>query len=738
MIASSILRSGLLLAGAILRSGKPRPLSLRERLAMIPTTGVPVGEQIELGWSDRQIPFIEARSNRDLAVGLGVVHAHLRLAQMEILRRVSQGRVAEMIGPAGVAIDRALRGLDIGRAVPAIERLLPGETRDWLDGFVAGVNHVLAHARTRPFECRVLALEPEPWSVADVLRLGRLLSADVNWALYFRLLGLREAPDWPAVWHQILQHGTGTSVAAEPDEALVRVVATARSGSNAWAVGPGRSLNASPVLGGDPHLPITVPNAWITVACRSPRFHLCGLMLPGLPVAAIGRSPDIAWGGTNLHAASSDLFALEPEEMQGVSARREIIRVRGAADVAVSFRETRYGPVLTDAMPLGGRPHAFRWVGHAASDEVTALLRLNAARSLAEAMDATADMAIPGQNFVLADKAGRIAKVTAAHLPRRAPGPLPDLVAPTGGLEAWKTLVTGADLPREVDPERGFIVSANDRPRDAAVPIGVFFSSPDRAERLDHLLRGHTGVCLADAAALQTDVDVPRALPLRDLLIERIHALPPRPAGETALADALRRWDGHYDEASQGALAFELLLGQLSLLLHSRSQRAAYGAVWSQRQLLVQDFSNRPAAAFAVALRGALRRAARRFRIYGRWGRMHRLRLQHPFAALPVLGRRFCLADLPAAGTTDSVMKTAHGAATRRHAAAYGSMARYAFDMADIDANQLTLLGGQDGWWGSDTMLDQLDPWRRHEAVQVPLSPEAVARGFHHKTPLLP
>jgi penicillin amidase len=58
--------------------------------------------------------------------------------------------------------------------------------------------------------------------------------------------------------------------------------------------------------------------------------------------------------------------------------------------------------------------------------------------------------------------------------------------------------------------------------------------------------------------------------------------------------------------------------------------------------------------------------------------------------------------------------------------------------MADIDANQLTLLGGQDGWWGSDTMLDQLDPWRRHEAVQVPLSPEAVARGFHHKTPLLP
>jgi penicillin amidase len=83
-------------------------------------------------------------------------------------------------------------------------------------------------------------------------------------------------------------------------------------------------------------------------------------------------------------------------------------------------------------------------------------------------------------------------------------------------------------------------------------------------------------------------------------------------------------------------------------------------------------------------------------------------------------------------------MKTAHGPATRRHTAAYGSTARYAFDMADLDANYLTLLGGQDGWWGSDTMLDQLDSWRRQESVQVPLSPEVVALTFCHQTPLLP
>jgi penicillin amidase len=705
---------------------------------MVPTAGAPVRQPVGIGWSDRHIPFITAESDRDLAVGLGVVHAHLRLAQMEILRRVSQGRVAEMIGPAGVAIDRALRGLDIGRAVPVIERGLPKETRDWAEGFVAGVNHVLATAPARPLECRILALEPEPWSVADVLRLGRLLSADVNWPLYRRLLDLQEAREWPDLWRQLMQYGTGAAVGTEPQEALAQVVAAARSGSNAWAVGPGRTQGGAPVLGGDPHLPITVPNVWITIACRSPRFHLCGLMLPGVPAAAIGRSPHLAWGGTNLHAMSSDLFALEAAELEGVPVRTETIRVRGAKPVTACFRETRFGPVLEDAMPGRGGVHAFRWVGHEATDELTALLHLNAARTLSEAMEATAGLAVPGQNFVLAEAGGRIGKVTAAHLPRRDSGLVPGLVAPQRGLGAWKDLITGADLPRELDPASGFVVSANDRPDGSPVPIGLFFSPPDRAERLAQLIRDHPRFRLADAARLQTDVAVSRALPLRDLLLRRIEALLSQGRAERPLVRALREWDGTYGKDSRGALAFELLLGALGLALHSPTRRTAYAVVWSRRDLLVEDFRSRPEDAFARALRRALRRAAIRFRLHRSWGRVHRLRLQHPFGALPVLGRRFRLVDQPVAGTTDSLMKTAHGAVTGPHGAAYGSIARYAFDLADQDANHVTLLGGQDGWLGSDTMLDQLDPWLREEPVQVPLSPEAAARTFRHQTPLRP
>src|SRR3954468_24091247 len=120
------------------RRHRPARLSVADRIAALPQTGMPVGAPVDIRWSEHLVPFIEARSDRDLAVALGLVHAHLRLAQMELLRRVAQGRIAEVGAAAAVPLDHPLRLLDPGRAVPAILDALPDDTRDWLDGFVAG------------------------------------------------------------------------------------------------------------------------------------------------------------------------------------------------------------------------------------------------------------------------------------------------------------------------------------------------------------------------------------------------------------------------------------------------------------------------------------------------------------------------------------------------------------------------------------------------------------------------
>ena len=74
------------------------------------------------------------------------------------------------------------------------------------------------------------------------------------------------------------------------------VVARRKSGSGAG------------LIASDPHVGLMLPNLWLIGGWKSPTYHTVGLMFPGLPVMALGRNEHIAWGGTNMHAASSDLF----------------------------------------------------------------------------------------------------------------------------------------------------------------------------------------------------------------------------------------------------------------------------------------------------------------------------------------------------------------------------------------------------------------------------------------------
>ncbi len=172
---------------------------------MVPRDKVPLDRAVTIHWDDHQIPFIEASTDHDAATGLGIVHGHLRLGQIEVLRRISQGRLAEMIGAAGIEMDQRLRTLDVGRAVPGMLAMMPAATRDWLEAFARGLNHYLMRTPCLPPEFAIFALQREPWAVADVLTLGRLLSADVNWLVWLRLLQFRDDPDWPALWRKLAE-----------------------------------------------------------------------------------------------------------------------------------------------------------------------------------------------------------------------------------------------------------------------------------------------------------------------------------------------------------------------------------------------------------------------------------------------------------------------------------------------------------------------------------------------------
>jgi penicillin amidase len=165
---------------------------------------------------------------------------------------------------------------------------------------------------------------------------------------------------------------------------------------------------------------------------------------------------------------------------------------------------------------------------------------------------------------------------------------------------------------------------------------------------------------------------------------------------------------------------------------------AAYASVAEIADMIRASIARASAPQFTKVVAPALAEAGRALHLLRNWGGAHRLRVCHPLGLLPVIGRSFTYADLPAGGSSESLMKTAHGPVRGRHNVLLGSDARYVFDLSDPDENHFVLLGGQDGWIGSTTFLDQLPLWQSGGYIQVPLRLEAARSNAAISVQLMP
>ena len=748
----SVARSIVTAAAALALSARvalaplPGRKGVAERLEAFPTRGLPVEGRVTVYWNDRQIPFVEAESDGDAAFALGLVHAHLRLGQMATARMLARGRVSEMIGPPGVDIDRGLRTLSLGRAAAEIERDMDDAALLWVRRFVDGINWYQDGAAELPHDFAVLGLEPEPWTVADVLAIGRLAGADVNWLVWADLLPLRARSDWPDLWARLTREETASPPGFDGGDRTAAVQrwlgGLSRSGSNSLAVAGHRSATGGALIANDPHLGIFVPGVWLIAGVKSPSCHAVGLMGPGLPVFAIGRNPHIAWGGTNLRAASSDLYDVGGVPGSEIAERRERIRVRWWFDGEATVRETRWGPIVTDVPHLARLdlpPLALKWAGHGASDEIGAMLAVSRARGFDEFRAAFDRFAVPGQNMLYADADGNIGQVMAAWLPARRGTPA-DVFLDTDAHDAsWGTMLSGADLPHSFNPEAGFLASANNRPPETETPIGFFFSPDDRVRRMAALIGSEGAVSVETLKALQRDVHMSSSAKLRDLFVSLLDRLGPSAAADAKGAEAigrLRDWDGAYRRESSGAVAFERFRADFAARFYAlrdgEDRAAPLAAMRRGTALLEGDIAAADEALLRQALAAGLRAAADGLDAFADWGDMHRLRLAHPLSRLPLVGRRYRFADEGVGGSSETLMKTAHGTAAGRHTVTYGSNARHISDMSDPDGNYFVLLGGQDGRFNSSTVLDQWELWRRGDYVRMPLTLSAVRKSFPH------
>jgi penicillin amidase len=586
-------------------------------------------------------------------------------------------------------------------------------------------------------------------------------------------------------------------------EALERVRDGARSlptllgtgdgiGSNSWVVDGEHSTTGEPLLANDPHLGVSIPGIWMQMGlhCRTVSddcpLDVAGFTFSGVPGVIIGHNADIAWGFTNLGPDVSDLYLEKVEgdewlhdgERRSLRVREEVIRVRGGDDVTIRVRSTTHGPLVSDALDeyaeigeLAEPEHpgkadqeyavALEWTALRPAPTADAILQLNVASNWDEFRDAAASFAVPSQNLVYADREG--------HIGYQAPGRIPIRQSGNDGYlpaEGWRAdddwtgeVVPFEGLPNVLDPEEGFIVTANQQVIGGNYP---YFLTDDwdhgyRAQRIRDLLETRSRVSVSDMAELQLDDRNPIAATLVPYLLRQ--SLPDGyySNGQRLLAE----WNFRQPADSAAAAYFNAVWRNLlELTFHDdlpeeawptggdRWMRVVEGLLddaaspwWDDRTTEDEvETRNDVLRAAMIAARDDLTQLEGRNPETWDWGHLHQLDLEHQTlgtSGVAPIEWLFNRGDWKASGG-DAIVNATSWEASDGYGVTSAPSMRMVVSLADFDDSRWINLTGVSGHPFSNHYTDQTDLWVEGAMLPWAFSSEAVDDAADDTLTLLP
>lgn len=559
------------------------------------------------------VPHIYAQNEHDLFFAQGYVHAQDRLWQIEIDRRIASGTLSEILGSETVQSDRLLRTVGMRRMAEQTWATLDQDHRAILEAYSAGVNNYIDTHRNRlPLEFTLLGVDPAPLTPIDMLAWANLLAfhEDLNFkyelwlARFISELGETRArqllPAYADVSPLIIPPKTsgqaGAASFAIPSGVgnynwLRAASAGAHTGvagwasdlsgglnSNNWSISGSRTTSGKPILANDPHLPLALPFSLYENDLHGGRFNTSGFTFPGIPLVLFGHNQRIAWGITNTSADVEDAYIEKlddpqnPTQYEFMGAWRkleiapETILVKGEDPVRFNVLLTRHGPIMNDVLKGGswvepltapdGQPISMHWNLYEGSTNLTGLVAINLASNWGEFRAAVQHWDSISENFAYADVDGNIGYQMAGRIPIRAPGDQGTVPKPgwTDQYE-WRGFIPFDQLPSMLNPQRGFISTANNRIVSDEYPywLSNLWDVGYRAKRLDDLLSATSSATIEDMQRIQADTYSPPAEILRPYLA----AVQPQNEVQTRALAAVNAWDLNCTTGAVGPAIYE-------------------------------------------------------------------------------------------------------------------------------------------------------------------------------------
>jgi len=710
------------------------------------------------------VPHIYAENEHDLYLATGYCMAQDRMWQMDLIRRVTMGRLSEIFGEKMLKADILFRTLDISKKSNMVLGKVSKELLGYLDAYAQGVNYYIAeHKGNFPLEYNILGYTPDKWEPVHTLNLIGYMAWDLagGWDSEIVISNL-EKKLGTALIEEITPKFDNHSpifpdyVKADlidklykdfvlSNDTIAHLGVQILKASNNWAVSGEKSKTQLPILANDMHLGLNSPGIWLQMHQNiRGKLNVTGVALPGAPFIIAGHNDHIAWGMTNVMVDNLDFFVekinpdnpdeyLYKDEWKKIRTKKEVINIKGKDPKQIDIRYTENGPIVSELKDdIKDLVISAKWQGFEYSNELLGVYLLNKAENFEEFKTAAKEFIAVSQNIVYADTKGNIGLVCAAGIPIRPSNDGAKVQPGWTGEHEWKGVVPFEERPISYNPAKGFVSSANyNTAENFPYYINKWgFCGPYRLDRINEILGSKDIFSIEDIKTMQ--VDMTSKFP--ELLIKQLIAEAEKKSGLTRLEkealSILKTWDFSMDAKSSAAAIFENFnlcfientfkdqMGDDLYQGYIKNKHAtgfAVEQIWNTESLWFDDINTEKKETFSDIVQKSFSDAiAKLEKELGatasswEWGKMHTFTLNHPLGSVKILDKVFHLnkGQYELGGSLHTIPQFAYDF-RKPFNVNHGPSQRHVYDLSNWDNSFSVIPTGNSGIPASKHYCDQ-------------------------------
>ena len=537
-----------------------------------------IQEEVEVYYDTYGIPHIYAQNESDAFTALGYVHAQDRLWQMELLRRIPTGRLAEIFGEELVKTDRLFIGLGIDEASERTIAEIDTTSKVYqlTKSYLNGINQFIEEG-PKPIEFYLTGIEKQPFTVKDVQNVMGYMAFSFAMAhktdplltniknklgvQYLTDLAIDATTNSEFIknYSQIDSLTVSNTLIASIDEALCNLPMSQFIGSNSWVIGSQKTSTGKVLFANDPHIGFSQPSVWYEAHVHTPNYEMYGYHLAGFPFPVLGHNRKIAYGMTMFENDDIDFYWEEnnptdanlyktPEGWKAYETRTQTIKVKDGDDVSVTIKTSQHGPIMNgvvDEININ-KPLAMSWVYTQLEDHsLDAIYKMSHATNQTEFEAALPLLHAPGLNIMYGDAENNIGWYATAklyELPKTSHSKF--IMDGTNGENERIRYLDFSENPKAINPPWHYVYSANNQPDSiSGMLYPGYYLSENRAKRIVQLLEPKNDWNKTAVTKMITDVTSSVNPTITKVLVSQIDRKDLNDNQKEGL-DILQNWNG--------------------------------------------------------------------------------------------------------------------------------------------------------------------------------------------------